>query len=195
MHKTYNESLSAKQLLTFVKCIVLLLCVCVAIVKPAQANTIDNSINLNTVNKHTIYLVRHAEKLTDNKDPGLTQCGLQRADALAKQLGAVEFTKIYSTNYQRTVLTAMPLAKQNNKKISYYNPTKLKQFAIQLANEQGSSLVVGHSNTTAVLAGLLTQQQLDSFDESIYDRLYQVVIINGHASLQLIMQNFNCTID
>lgn len=180
---------AAKHVLKKLGLIVFLLPTFIGLINSAQANTNDSK----AVKKQVIYLVRHAEKLKIDKDPALTNCGLQRADALAKQLSAIKFTNIYSTNYQRTALTAKPLADQSNISISYYDPSKLKQFAQQVSKKQGISLIVGHSNTTAVLAGLLAQQTLSSFDESIYDRLYQVVIINGHASLQLLMQNFVCT--
>lgn len=188
MRNFVGVGLTVKQALKYLAVIALLLPAYLSLVKTAQADSIDSDV----AQKHVIYLVRHAEKLKDTKDPALTECGLQRADALAKQLSAINFTKIYSTNYQRTIATASPLAAQSNIKISYYDPRNLEQFAQQLKQEQGVSLIAGHSNTTAILAGLLVQQPLTSFDESIYDRLYQVVIINGHASLQLLMQNFDC---
>ncbi|MDP5138597.1 hypothetical protein [Rheinheimera baltica] len=38
---------------------------------------------------NTVYLVRHAEKHTEGKDPALTACGQARTDALATRLAGV----------------------------------------------------------------------------------------------------------
>jgi hypothetical protein len=51
---------------------------------------------------------------------------------------------------------------------------------------------VGHSNTTPVLAGLLTDQFMQPFDESVYDRIYKVVINQGKKKLFIIKTTFNC---
>ncbi|MEW6997852.1 phosphoglycerate mutase family protein [Colwelliaceae bacterium BS250] len=140
-----------------------------------------------------IYLIRHAEKQLDVKDPSLTVCGVQRAQSIAKQLELIAIDNVFSTNYQRTLQTAKPVAQSKNVVIKHYNPKELEAFAIELKQLPGNSVIVGHSNTTAVLAGLLTNIELTSFDESIYDRLYQVVIIGGNAQLQILQQNFNCS--
>lgn len=139
-----------------------------------------------------IYLIRHAEKQHDVKDPGLTTCGVQRALSIAKQLELITVKHIFSTNYQRTLQTAEPVAQSKSITIEHYSPKDLDTFSKELKQLSGNSLIVGHSNTTPVLAGLLTNIELASFDESIYDRLYQVVIVNGHAQLQILQQNFKC---
>jgi 2-keto-3-deoxy-galactonokinase len=53
-------------------------------------------------------------------------------------------------------------------------------------------LVVGHSNTTAVLAGLLIGEEMGSFDESIYNRVYQVVIAGDDRRLHILHTAFVC---
>lgn len=126
-----------------------------------------------------IYLVRHAEKqLNLGKDPELTTKGILRAKKLAKILKNKNITAIYSTQYQRTMQTAVPLAKENNLQIKTYNPKKLNEFAKQLQLLSSNILVVGHSNTTPELVKLLGGKDFGKIDESEYDRLYKL-IFNG----------------
>lgn len=140
----------------------------------------------------SIYLVRHAEKQITQKDPELTRCGLLRATNIAKQLELIKFDHVYSTKYKRTKQTAAPIAQQENITTEYYDPSHLPEFANALIAKQKNSLVVGHSNTTAVLAGLLVAESGEAFDESVYDRIYQVVFIKGVPHMQILQQGFTC---
>ena len=140
----------------------------------------------------TIYLVRHAEKELNSKDPVLTDCGEKRAKSFAHFLEKVKLDEIYSTEYKRTISTAEPTAKAKKLKIKTYNPRKLKDFANYLLKLKKDVLVVGHSNTTPVLAGLLVGEDIGSISEKIYDRIYQVVLYKGSARLHLLQSNFIC---
>ncbi len=53
-------------------------------------------------------------------------------------------------------------------------------------------LGVGHSNTTGVLAGLLIGEEIGSFDEKIYNRIYQVVMYKKTGRLHLLHTAFHC---
>jgi len=68
----------------------------------------------------------------------------------------------------------------------------LTAIANQLLINRQDALVVGHSNTTAVLAGLLIGQEMGSFDESIYNRVYQVVIAGDDRRLHILHTAFAC---
>jgi broad specificity phosphatase PhoE len=143
----------------------------------------------------TIYLVRHAEKNTasaNSDDPELTACGQQRAESLNQFFSSIALDKVYSTNYTRTKSTAQPTASSKGIDIAMYDGDKLQEFAHQLLANKEDALVVGHSNTTAVLAGLLVGQELGEFDLDIYDRIYQVVICQKNGQLQLFHSNFEC---
>ena len=60
---------------------------------------------------HTVFLVRHAEKATEPaSDPPLSAAGMQRADTLVHLLANAKPVAIYTSQYQRTQLTAKPLA-------------------------------------------------------------------------------------
>ena len=143
----------------------------------------------------TIYLVRHAEKeaeANEPEDPSLSSCGELRAQALAKILSDIRLEKIYSTPYERTLSTARPITESRQLEIEIYDPSRLGEFSQLLLDARQDALVVGHSNTTGVLAGLLAGVSEEAFDEDIYDRLYQVAISGKQARLNLLHQSFYC---
>jgi len=143
----------------------------------------------------TIYLVRHAEKeagTNDPEDPLLSSCGELRAQALARILSDIKLEKIYSTPFERTLSTARPIAESKKLEIEIYDPSRLGEFSQLLLDARQEALVVGHSNTTGVLAGLLAGVSEEAFDEGIYDRLYQVVISSKQARINLLHQSFHC---
>ncbi len=142
----------------------------------------------------SVFLVRHAEKQVDGSqshDPELTPCGRQRAEYLARGLASVPVRRVYSSDYRRTVATAMPVVTRGVE-LEHYDPRQLPAVAERLLRRGEDALVVGHSNTTAVLAGLLAGTPGDAYDESIYDRVYQVVIAGEHKRLYLFHQGFDC---
>jgi broad specificity phosphatase PhoE len=143
----------------------------------------------------TIYLVRHAEKdLSANNpsDPPLTSCGERRSEKLSTFFGAVDLDAVYSTDYTRTKSTAQPTAQSKKLEVIEYDGGSLEEFSKCLLKKKQDALVVGHSNTTAVLAGLLADQELGEFDLSIYNRVYQVVIYKGDGRLHLLHTAFDC---
>ena len=140
-----------------------------------------------------IYLVRHAEKLAES-DPGLTEQGIARAEALANLLQDAGIAQVYSTDYKRTRMTAVPTATKSGVEVTLYDPRALKAFADQLTatakSAKGNILVVGHSNTTPVLANFLTNGDLPMLNEDQYDHLY-VVRQAENGSLKAKIEYFN----
>lgn len=123
----------------------------------------------------TWYFVRHFEKqLGDN--PSLTETGKARAEALAVFFSDKSLKAVYSTDYNRTQETATPVAQFKKLEIQSYDPQKLAEFAIQL-KAQNHVLVVGHSNTTPELLGLMGGASI-TIEESEYGVLY-IVETNG----------------
>lgn len=127
----------------------------------------------------TFYLVRHAEKQLDGtRDPELTTEGVKRAETIATMLAGVKFDGIYSTDFKRTQATARPTATSANLPVLSYDPRpgKLETFAQELKEKDGVFLIVGHSNTTPVVAGLLADQKLAELHEHQYDHIYVVTV-------------------
>ena len=61
----------------------------------------------------TYYLIRHAEKDRSdsaNRNPDLNPEGKKRAEKWAEVLKDIELDAVYSTDYKRTIQTAMPVA-------------------------------------------------------------------------------------
>ena len=124
-----------------------------------------------------IYLVRHAEKEAAGPNPGLSAAGRQRAAELARLLRGVGIDAIYSTNVARTLETATPLAAQQGLKIRFYDWDDMEALAASLLRQGGRYLVVGHSDTTPELVGLLGGEPGTPIDEADeYDRLYVVTV-------------------
>ena len=138
-------------------------------------------------NSQTIYLSRHAEKINDGtKDPKLTEQGQQRALNIAKMLSVADIERVYATNYHRTQLTAKPLADYLGVEVISYDPSDLTSFAAKLKNQTGNSWVVGHSNTTAELAELLSGKPVFKLTETDFDFLFQVIFTSGSATLNVL---------
>lgn len=143
----------------------------------------------------TIYLVRHSEKdvsFNNSADPPLTPCGEQRSKSLSRFFKDVPLSAIYSTDYTRTKNTALPTAKMKGMEIEEYNEEELVDFSKLLIKRKQEALVVGHSNTTGVLSGLLVGEEFGEFDLDIYDRIYQVVLRKKRGRLHLLHTAFSC---
>lgn len=131
----------------------------------------------------TIYVVRHAEKVaaTDTtvkmsaSDPPLSEAGKVRAIVLREELKNKKISRIYSTNYLRTISTAQPLAEVTGVKIELYNTRdSLDQLIEQVKNMKANVLIVGHSNTVDDIVNKITGETNIPGDlaDSQYDNLF-----------------------
>ena len=136
------------------------------------------------------FLIRHAEKdRTDlqNKNPNLNEKGKLRALKWAEVFKNVEFDKIYSTNFHRTLETVMPISKKSKKEISIYNPSKINYGKFLSENNNNKVLVVGHSNTIPGFVNRLIKYNFYSQINDINNsNLYIVKICNNSISHNLI---------
>ncbi|GAA5141360.1 SixA phosphatase family protein [Thalassotalea piscium] len=140
----------------------------------------------------TIYLVRHAEKVTKTNNPPLTQCGLNRAKQLATLLEQAEIQHIYSTDTLRTEQTAAPLAEKLQLNVNSYTATDLPDFAQKVKGLKMNTLVVGHSNTTPQLTALIAGVPVNDITEAEYQMLYQVQFHGDNAKLTVLKQPLLC---
>ncbi|MCU0323245.1 MAG: histidine phosphatase family protein [Chitinophagaceae bacterium] len=153
-------------------------------------------ISTNLLAQTTTYiLVRHAEKDTTvqgstmmQADPPLTKQGEARAQKLVKMLQEFEVDEIYSTNYIRTKSTVTPLAEKYQLDIQNYNARDLKDFANKLLQTKNKTIVIaGHSNTTPALVNLLIgKEEYKPLDESVYNKIYMVIIKDGESKVRVI---------
>lgn len=146
--------------------------------KKEEASRLDPVIS-------TYYLIRHAEKDREdpqNPDPELNQDGLTRAMQWANIFEPVTLDAIYSTNYERTSMTAAPTSVKKNIDIQYYDPG-MDVEAFKKENEGLTVLVVGHSNTIPMLVnGLLGFEKYDQLDDTDNSSLFIVRIIDGEPN-------------
>ena len=97
----------------------------------------------------TIFLVRHAEKVSDAPDALLSKTGEQRATCLAQTLRDARIGAIYVTEVKRTQQTAEPLAKRLGVEPVVVKADDTAALASKVRQDPSSKnvLVVGHSDT------------------------------------------------
>lgn len=146
--------------------------------------------------KTTFYFIRHAEKDRSDPediDPELNQKGLGRAMHWAEILEEVDLNEIYSTDYQRTTMTAAPIAVKKDLTVKYYDPDEVntEQF---IANNLGNNvLVIGHSNSTPEFVNkLLGEEKYGPMDDYDNGSLFIVQLAGNHIIDQRLHFNCNC---
>jgi broad specificity phosphatase PhoE len=107
-------------------------------------------------NPHSVVLVRHAEKSTDDpkeRDPELTAKGRERALRLATLLGKATISRLVATEYKRTQHTLTPLSERIGKPIEVRSGAQTNDLVRELRDAPpGSTTVVAtHSNVIPMI--------------------------------------------
>ncbi len=138
-------------------------------------------ILLNSCNRNTFYIVRHAEKATAagnmSSDVPLSEAGEKRAIALKELLKDKDVRSIFSTQTIRTTTTGKPLSEARSVPVQFYSPgDTTDKFILRLQSiRKGSVLIVGHSNTVDDLVNkMMGQTLLSDLAETEYDNLFIV---------------------
>lgn len=136
----------------------------VAVVDAAQAQS-------------AIFMVRHAEKLDESDDPPLSPAGRARAEALATLLRDAGIKAIYVTQYQRTTLTAAPLAEALGlKPITIHSDASAELIArMRRDHPNDPVLLVGHSGSVPRVLKLLGHAEAIDIGHDEYDSLFIAV--------------------
>ena len=133
----------------------------------------------------TYYLIRHAEKLRidiTDKNPKLNYEGVKRADAWKEVFTNIKLDAVYSTDYNRTKLTAKPTADSKNLPIFLYDPKDMYSESFQHKTKGKAVLVVGHSNTTHIFANkVLGRDEYNQINDDNNSNLYIVSVIDEKA--------------
>ncbi|WP_339140314.1 SixA phosphatase family protein [Croceitalea sp. MTPC5] len=134
----------------------------------------------------SFYLIRHAEKDrsdSTNIDPELMQKGLDRAIRWAEVFDDIPLDVIYSTNYERTRMTAAPTSVKKDIDIDYYDPRELDFEAFKAENVGLNVLIVGHSNTTPQFVNeLLGQEKYGALEDTDNSSLFIVTLVDSVAT-------------
>lgn len=136
----------------------------------------------------TIFIVRHAEKVDESRDPLLSARGTQRAQSLAQHLRDAGIRKIFVTEFQRTALTARPLAELTQVALTPYAAKDSAKLATLLTSGAENALVVGHSNTVANIAAALGVKEVKAVADDEYDRLIVIHLNDGVAPVMTVLR-------
>ena len=121
----------------------------------------------------TIFLIRHADKVSDAYDSPLSDQGLQRAKCLADTLVDAHIDQIFTSDLQRTQQTAAPLVSSLGLKpvvIPNTSPDKLVETI--RTSKAANVLVVWHGGTLPKVLQALGGPQVSTIAEPEYDRFY-----------------------
>ena len=121
----------------------------------------------------TVFLVRHAEKLSTARDAVLSPQGHKRADCLAHTLGDAGIQVIFATGLVRTQETAKPLSKKLGIKATTVEYKDIAGLVEKLrALPDKTVLVVAHSDTLPGIIEKLGAGKVDPIKEEEFDRLF-----------------------
>ncbi len=138
----------------------------------------------------TFYLIRHAEKVrTDksDKDPKLNEYGMLRAIKWQEYFFDKNISKIYSTNYKRTLETVKPIQESSDIIPIIYSPSDIDYKNFIMSNKIEVVLIVGHSNTIPdFVNGLISENVYSQIDDLNNSNLYVVNICESGISHKLL---------
>ena len=138
----------------------------------------------------TFYLIRHAEKVrTDksDKDPKLNEYGMLRAIKWQEYFSDKNISKIYSTNYKRTLETVKPIQESSDIIPIIYSPSDIDYKNFIMSNKIEVVLIVGHSNTIPdFVNGLINENVYSQIDDLNNSNLYIVNICESGISHKLL---------
>jgi phosphohistidine phosphatase SixA len=146
-----------------------------------------------------VVLVRHAEKVTPDPpdaDPALTAAGQARALALAETLADAGVDAILTSQWQRTRLTAAPLAERLGIEPEVFSTSGAQAQpeavaeAIRTRHAGQTVLVVGHSNTVPEVIAALGGPAVEAICESQYADLFVLVLDDGGEAPALIRAGY-----
>jgi phosphohistidine phosphatase SixA len=140
----------------------------------------------------SIFIVRHAERASTERDTALSDAGFKRADCLAGTLRDAQIKSGFVTEFKRTQQTAEPELKQAGVTAKVVPAADVAQTAAQAkkAAVAANVLIVGHSNTVPQIVQSLTgdakpgQAPTANMSDSEYDRL-TIIQFSGDAKPQV----------
>ena len=152
-------------------------------------STIGHAVAGEKDSSYTLYLVRHAEKVSDDSgDPVLTQAGKTRSDQIANWLKDKDIQEIWSSDYFRTRDTAKPLASMLGLELNIYDPRNQAVLVEALLENQHTALIAGHSNTIPELARLICACYIEDMEDSEYDRMIVILMTDGETRVKTLSQ-------
>lgn len=141
----------------------------------------------------TVVIFRHADKELavegDDSEPDISIEGQKRAVRLVKVLEKYKPSRLFSTNYPRTIQTVTPLSRIKNLPTEFYEPGNLSELVEKILSSENQRriAVVGHNSTTFQLANLLLKNSKYTMPEdSDYGKIWILRIKNGKVTDKVI---------
>jgi len=138
----------------------------------------------------TVYLFRHAEKVTDTdtEDPPLSPAGEQRAAQTAEILEDTEVDRFYSTRYIRNMATLSPAAIPRGMKIKPYEWHDWEPMVREItadAYNLRTVVICGHGdNLLPMIESFGCEAPLDSLGPYEHDKYFIVEMKDGDCKVR-----------
>lgn len=127
----------------------------------------------------TVYLVRHADKVSDETDAPLSEAGHKRAECLANTLADAHIEQIFTSDLQRTQQTAAPLAEKLHLKPTAIPLSSPEELVEAIRSSKASNvLVVWHDATLPKIMRALGAPEITPIAHTEYDRFF-ILTLNG----------------
>jgi phosphohistidine phosphatase SixA len=133
-----------------------------------------------------VYVVRHAERASTDRDSDLSPAGFARASTLDSVLADAGITRVVTTEFQRTRKTGAPAAARANLTPMVVAtqrdlPAHIAEVvsAVRAAGANGVVLVVGHSNTVPRIVAALGGPALPDLCDAQYATLTVLRLDDG----------------
>ncbi len=134
--------------------------------------------------QRTIFLVRHAEKVSNAPDAVLNDAGHARAECLASTLADAGIQAIYVTDVRRVQQTAEPLAARLKLTPIVTPKADLAGLVAKLRSGDAMQvLVVGHQDTVPKTIAALGAGNVQPIADSQFDILFVVTLEGREARL------------
>jgi phosphohistidine phosphatase SixA len=152
-------------------CAVIFMLAVIALAAPARAQE-----------SRTIYLIRHADKVSDDTDAPLNEAGQARAKCLANTLKDAQIQQIFTSDLQRTQQTAAPLAETLHLKPVAIPISKPQDVVAAVRSSTARSvLVVWHDQTLPQILRALGAPEITPIAHTEYDRFF-VLTLSGEGN-------------
>jgi phosphohistidine phosphatase SixA len=132
----------------------------------------------------TVIVVRHAEKIDNSADPDLSETGKERAVLLSRLLGETEISALFSSQYERTRQTLMPLSTKLNLKVQPVDAALTADLVRRISTDfPGKTVVVAsHSDRVTEIIEALGGRSVGYLAESEYDNLFVVTLLDDSTA-------------
>jgi broad specificity phosphatase PhoE len=127
--------------------------------------------------QQAVILVRHAERADQSTDSLLSPAGTERAKALARTLATAGVTQVFVTKFQRTQLTAAPLAGALKLTPQVVDAATSAPIVERIRRDHANDvvLIVGHSNTVPALVKEFGHPDPVTIADDEFDSLFVLI--------------------